>query len=284
VSAPRNLALELAIQKQLEEIPDGEKEAFGAAEKTMDETSLLSKARCLDEQHQKSSVFRPQTERLAKFLEFLNRFMRGVAIGIQSNPEISSIVVGAVRVVIDVALHFVTFFHKLTDMICQFEKYLAPLGDYAKVSHDMLSLQEAVVAVYGDLLKFCWKTHKIFVDAHGNKRKLASIRVFLREQWEPFETEFGSIKANLDRHLDVLQHAALASSLNLSRETEKSTYALIQYLHLCRGIRMDLFFSTISCGKRGDLGDVPPKDDQYANSRSVRAHQGIRPGALTERR
>jgi hypothetical protein len=31
--------------------------------------------------------------------------MRGIAIGIQSNPEISSLVVGAVRVVLDVSPH-----------------------------------------------------------------------------------------------------------------------------------------------------------------------------------
>jgi len=229
-AAPRNLALELAIQRHLDEIPDGEKEAFRAAEKRMDENNLLSKARCLDEQHRQSSLFRPQADRLAKFLDFFNRFMGGVAIGIQSNPEISSLVVGAVRVVIDVALHFVTFFHKLTDMICQFEKYLAPLGDYAKASHNMVSLQDAVATVYGDLLKFCRKTHRIFVDAHGHKRKLTSVRIFLREQWEPFETEFGSIKANLESHLHVLQHAALASSLKMSREVERSTYLLIQYL------------------------------------------------------
>jgi hypothetical protein len=32
----------------------------------------------------------------------VEQFMRGVAIGIQSNPEISSVVVGAIRIVIDV--------------------------------------------------------------------------------------------------------------------------------------------------------------------------------------
>ena len=192
----------------------------------MDEKSLLSMARSCDERHQQSSAFRPQAERLSKFLGFLNRFMEGVVIGIQSNPEISSIVVGAVRVVINVAVNFVTFFHKLTDMICQFENYLSPLADYARASHDIELLQEAVVTVYGDLLEFCGKAHRIFVDARGCKRKWTSLRVFLRQQWEPFEAEFGSMKANLEDHLDVLQHSAQASLLNFTGETEKSKFLL----------------------------------------------------------
>ena len=188
----------------------------------MDEGNLLSMAKSCDESHQQSSAFRPQAERLSKFLEFLNRFMDGVVIGIQSNPEISCLVVGAVRVVINIAVNFVTFFHKLTDMICQFENYLLPLADYARASHDISSLQEVVAAVYGDLLGFCAKVHRVFIDTSGHKRKWTSLRIFLRQQWEPFELEFGSMKANLDHHLDVLQHSAQASLLNFTRESENS--------------------------------------------------------------
>jgi hypothetical protein len=237
-SAPRNQALELAIKRHLDKIPDVEKEAFREAAKTIDEKSLLSMARSCDERHQQSSAFRPQAERLSKFLGLLNRFMEGVAIGIQSNPEISSIVVGAVRVFINVAVNFVTFFHKLTDMICQFENYLSPLADYARASHDIESLQEAVATVYGDLLEFCGKAHRVFVDAGGCNRKWTSLRIFLRQQWEPFESEFGSMKANLEHHLGVLQHSAQASLLNFAREAEKSKFLLSnQAHHLCRESR-----------------------------------------------
>jgi hypothetical protein len=236
--APRNQALELAIKRHLDKIPDVEKEAFREAAKTMDEKGLLSMARSCDERHQQSSAFRPQAERLSKFLGLLNRFMEGVAIGIQSNPEISSLVVGAVRVVINVAVNFVTFFHKLTDMICQFENYLSPLADYARASHDIELLQEAVATVYGDLLEFCGKAHRVFVDASGCKRKWTSLRVFLRQQWEPFESEFGSMKANLEHHLGVLQHSAQASLLNFAREAEKSKFLPSnQAHHLCRESR-----------------------------------------------
>jgi hypothetical protein len=236
--APRNTALELAIKRHLEKIPDAEKEAFREGAKTMDEKNLLSMAQSCDERHQQSSTFRPQAERLSKFLGLLNRFMDGVAIGIQSNPEISSIVVGAVRVVINLAVNFVTFFHKLTDMICHFEKYLTLLADFARGAHDINLLQEAVATVYGDLLEFCGKARRVFVDASARKRKWASLRVFLRQQWEPFELEFGSIKENLHDHIELLQLSAHASSFNFARKADKSKALLFtQVCHLCKQSR-----------------------------------------------
>jgi ankyrin repeat domain-containing protein 50 len=246
-AAPRNRALELAIERHLDKIPDAEREVFREAAKMMDEKSLLSMARSCDERHQQDSAFRPQAERLSKFLELLNRFMDGVAIGVQSNPEISSIVVGAVRVVINIAVNFVTFFHKLTDMICQFESYLSPLADYARASHDIESLQEAVATVYGDLLDFCGRARRVFVDASGCKRKWASLRVFLRQQWEPFELEFGSMKANLEHHLGVLQHSAQASLLNFERNALKSKFLLSnQACHLCKESRSSVCKNSLS--------------------------------------
>jgi hypothetical protein len=51
-------------------------------------------------------------------LRLLDRLMDGVAIGIQANPDVSAIIVGGVRVVIDLVISFVEFFGRLTDMLC----------------------------------------------------------------------------------------------------------------------------------------------------------------------
>lgn len=147
--------------------------------------------------------------------------MGAVAIGIQAYPEISSLVVGAVRIVIDLAIGFVTFFEKLTDMLCQFEDYLGPLAEYAAVSHDLALVQETVANVYGDLLEFCRKARSVFVDTNGELRKWTSLRLFLRLQWEPFEAEFAPIKTDMQHHLDVVLHAAQASQLKEIREAKQ---------------------------------------------------------------
>ena len=213
-----NPALKLAIQEFLQKTPEAEKDAFREASKIIDEENLLARARACDETHQQSSSFRPQAEQLSKFLTFLNRFMGGLAIGIQASPEISSLVVGAVRIVIDLAIDFTTFFSRLTSMLCQFGDYLRPLAEYAKASEHQTLVQDAVAKVYVDLLDFCQKARRVFVDANGNPRKLTSLRLFLRQQWEPFEATFEIINTDMKHHLDVLSHATQALQLNILRE------------------------------------------------------------------
>jgi hypothetical protein len=148
--------------------------------------------------------------------------MGGIAIGIQAYPDISSLVVGAVRIVIDLAIDFVEFFGKLADMLCQFEDYLEPLADFAKGSQDSVRVQKTVANVYGDLLDFCQKARRVFVDINGNPRKWTSWRLFMRQQWEPFETEFGLIKINMRHHLDVLCLASQALQLHNDREATEA--------------------------------------------------------------
>ena len=224
--ASGNRALELAIERHLRELTDDEKEAFRDASRNIDEGNLLSKARAYDNIHKQNSSFRPQAERLSKFLNLLNRFMGGIAIGVQAYPEISSLVVGAVRIVIDLAIDFVTFFSRLTDMLCEFEDYLKPLAEYAKASEDFALVQETVANVYGDLLDFCKKVRRVFVDTEGRSRKWTSLRLFLRQQWEPFETEFAPIKTNMQHHMDVLAHSVRSLQLNDSLEAKQERHRL----------------------------------------------------------
>lgn len=221
ITASENQPLELAIRRHLSKIPEAEKEAFREASKSIDEGNLLLRARECDEAHKQNSSFRPQAERLSKFLGLLNRFMGGIAIGIQAQPEISALVVGAVRIVIDLAIDFVTFFSKLSDMLCQFQDYLEVLSRYAKTSENDCLAQESIAKVYGDLLDFCRLSRKVFVDSNGNRRKSTSLRSFLRQQWEPFETEFGPIRANTQHHLELLLHVGQAQQLSNDREAQK---------------------------------------------------------------
>ncbi len=114
-----------------------------------------------DAEHKIDSSFRPCAERLSKFLDLLNRFTGGVAIGIQANSEISALVVGSVRVVVDLVLKFTTYFSKLTDMICKFQDHLGPLAEYAKAA-DICLMEKTIVNAYASILGFGWKARRVF--------------------------------------------------------------------------------------------------------------------------
>jgi hypothetical protein len=175
-----------------------------AAYKDIDETKLLAGARACNDRHARNSSFRRHAEPLSKMLRLLDRLMDGVAIGIQANPDVSAIIIGGVRVVIDLAISFVEFFGRLTDMLCQFEEYLPALATFAATCQDSDLIAEAVAGAYGDILEFCRKALAVFVGSDGTRKTWTSWRVFLRQQWTPFETEFGFVKTNMQHHVVVV--------------------------------------------------------------------------------
>jgi hypothetical protein len=217
-----NPALQIAIQKHLDDLPEVDKDAFRDEFKQISQDSLLSKIEDFDDDHKSSSLFRPRARVVSKFLGILNRFMAGICTAIQANPDPSSIVVGAVQLAIGLALQFVTFFDRLTDMLNNFSNYLAPLAKYSEASGGSKLILESVASVYGDLLKFFSAARQVFVDNKGAKRKWISIRAFLRVQWEPFEAVFGDIERKFNHHLNVLSHSAEVSQLSSLRRLEKT--------------------------------------------------------------
>jgi hypothetical protein len=221
-TTPGSRALQLAIERHLNVLPEADKEAFRQASKQITNENLLSQVKAYDEDHKRVSQFRPHAEALSRFLGLLDRFMAGVAIGIQANPDISSIAVGAVRIVINLALSFVTFFARFSEMLSRFSDFLTPLTQYAEASTKAELIQESLANVYMDLLQFCDRARHVFIDQKGLKRSWTSWRLFWRLQWVPFEEEFGKIESDMQHHLDVLRHSAQASDLNATLDASRS--------------------------------------------------------------
>lgn len=219
-SQTKNHALEMAIARHLDALPELEKGAFREASKSLTSGNILLHVQECDAAHREQSHFRSQAENLSRFLGVLDRFMAGVTIGLQSNPDISAIVVGGVRLVIDVAISFVTFFNKLSDMLCRFGDSLAYLAEYAKIPVQEELVLETLANVYGFLLQFCKQAYRVFTN-QGLPRKLTSWRTFWRIQWIPFEQEFGRIESDMRHHLDVLRQSAHAVGLNATLDLSR---------------------------------------------------------------
>jgi hypothetical protein len=229
----QSAVLEEALATISKTIPEAEKAAFEQASKAIDERALLSDVQKYDATHKDDSCFRPHAERLTRFLSLLNRFMGGVAIGIQANPEVSSLIVGAIRIAIDLALNFTTFFSRLTEMICTFEDYLNLLAEYAKAA-DIELIKESLVNIYINVLKFGWKARRVFIDPSGNNRKWASLRAFMRQHWETFEAEFVSIEKDMRHNLEVLSHSVRARQFNDIRNNELERQRIENLAELAR--------------------------------------------------
>ena len=86
----------------MERLDQTEKVAFEKAYHNISIEELFTKVREFDNAHNKKATCRRCAEPVTRFLRTMEQFMRGIAIGIQSYPEVSSLVVGAVRIMIDV--------------------------------------------------------------------------------------------------------------------------------------------------------------------------------------
>lgn len=60
----------------------------------------------LNDSHRELTLTRRIADRTLKFLRVIDMLMGGVTLAVQAHPEVSSIVVGVIRVVIDVRYYF----------------------------------------------------------------------------------------------------------------------------------------------------------------------------------
>ncbi|KAL5315085.1 hypothetical protein ACEPPN_017736 [Leptodophora sp. 'Broadleaf-Isolate-01'] len=208
---PENQAFNDAIERITNQLDPTAKEAFKKSYERISPEKTLETIRELDNSDATSGV-RTGSKALGPAIGVLDTVIRSVSISIQQSPEISSLVVGGIRLVIDLVAKFVQFYNKLSQMICQMVDYLKVFYQYSKLSHDTV-VHQALVDIYGDFLTFCVESRRVFVDQQGAVKKFGHFRTFLRVQWQPFEEKFGEIKSSFAHHLDVLMNSAQAIQL-----------------------------------------------------------------------
>lgn len=220
-----NAALNDALQKHSSNLTDEEREAFRKAYSDIAPSVLFQQIKELDSAHSSKSGVRRYAASIDKFFSLVDRFLGVVSIAAQS--DISTLVVGGIRCVIDIAKGFLSFFDRLTTMLTRLGDYLGPLAEYAKVTNVRGSyplIRTALVDVYGDLLDFLAQARKVFLELDGTKRRHISMAVFFESQWNSFEDRFEGIDTQMKHHLDVLTHASGASMIKSEDERRRREF------------------------------------------------------------
>lgn len=225
---PRNVAFAQALQEHINGLKEDEKAAFQHASRGISEKNILHGLQGLGDDHMQNSLLRRHSESLTKFLGLLDRFLGGVGIAIQQSPDVSSLVVGGVRLLIDLAKDFTSFFDRLSRMMVEIDDLLDVLAKYAQTARDNSLICTTLAAVYGDILKFYRDARRVFINRNQERKKHVSITVFFRSQWEPFEGRFGDIRLSMQHHLRVLSHAATATMVG--QEEERKQRALGEFI------------------------------------------------------
>jgi len=229
-----NVAFSEALRRHIDKLSPDEKQAFISGN-TITPAALVKEARNYDEAHRKTSYSRRCASRVETVLRGVDGFMVPVAIMTGHSPDISSLVVGAVKLVIQLGLKFFTFFSKLTEMMEDLSKHLGYLAMYAENFKHSKDVQEALSAAYEDLLEFCTGAKKVFVDKHGNQSHWVSFRIFLRVTWEPFEEHFGSLNTRFRNNAEIVVRTANGAEhqrqrLKEERDEDKNRRELLLWL------------------------------------------------------
>ena len=103
----RNAAFADALQQHLFKLSPVESAAFRTSHQSLTPEVILSKVKAYDQAHNRGSASRKCSEKVDKSLRILNQFLASIAIAIQSNPDISSLIVGGLKLIVDVIVSLV---------------------------------------------------------------------------------------------------------------------------------------------------------------------------------
>lgn len=100
----RDAAFADALQQHLLKLSPVEKAAFRAGYQSLTPESIFLKVKAYDQAHNRDSTSRKCAEKVEKSLMILSQFLASIDVAIQSNPDVSSLIVGGLRFIVDVII------------------------------------------------------------------------------------------------------------------------------------------------------------------------------------
>ena len=192
-----------AFESHVEDLEGFEIERFKALSNVGPEDVLLL-ARKFDEDQAKASRFRRCAQRILPFLKVVTQYSGMVGSLIQYAPAPTSLVWGGVMCVMQLITQYSAYFDKVIVLFEELGSVLRPLSEYAEVIYkDNSAVQDALVALYGDLLSFCRLASAVFLNKDGKPRN--GLGTFVSQIWRPFESQFDDVKGQFQKHLQAVE-------------------------------------------------------------------------------
>ena len=119
----------------------------------------------------------------------------------QADPYPSSLVIGGIIGLLQISDNFETYQQLIMKWLSKLSAKAALLMEFDICIYQYDDkIQDALALIYGDILAFCQKALKLYVDEEGKRR--SGFIVFGKSLKERFSDTFGEIVDNFDEHLD----------------------------------------------------------------------------------
>ena len=119
----------------------------------------------------------------------------------QADPYPSSLVIGGIIGLLQISDNFDSYQKLIMKWLSKLSAKAALLMEFDICIYQYDDeIQDALVLIYGDILDFCQKALRLYVDEEGKRR--SGFIVFGKSLIERFSDTFGEIVDNFDVHLD----------------------------------------------------------------------------------
>ncbi|KAL2075301.1 hypothetical protein VTL71DRAFT_244 [Oculimacula yallundae] len=196
------------------------------------ERSLFSSCSCADEllaDAQKLAVVSKNRVRGRRFMGRIKAFSDGLApyfevvgIIVQSNPEYAALAWGGVRLVLQLASNYATFFDKLTRTLERLSHHIPQyeliVGLYNGRYLDQFAQRITVSLreVYVDIFQFLQRVARVFTRRDGKTKYRPVVVTSLI--WKPFDACFDEILQQMESHRTVLKEVVELDQIRSSVE------------------------------------------------------------------
>ncbi|OKL57097.1 hypothetical protein UA08_07557 [Talaromyces atroroseus] len=215
IEKSKNAAFQEAWKQHWNDLSENERKAWSFQD-VRSSLQVHQAIEDIDKLHREQSVARRIADRTLSFLQVVESLMAGATIGIQAYPEVSSIVFGVIRLVIDdkAAVKYFEYYEKLTKMMEDIADLLKALRAFAEIKFWFQCIQ--IYSPSADM-----RAELTLIKIRGKEADANALAVFARVQWAPFEAQFGKIQSNLKRqteNLNIVSNAIIIKSTSALEE------------------------------------------------------------------
>ncbi|KAJ4152231.1 hypothetical protein NW765_017740 [Fusarium oxysporum] len=149
----------------------------------------------------KSRSFRVYAQ-VSSFGESIRPYFEVLGIVVSSHPEWAAIAWGALRLILQLASNYTSFFEKLTDLLAEVGRIVPRFKDLAELvcDHSLASqrVKAAIQGFYTDLFALYQAVALVFTKKSGKRKKTHQVIGHL--MWTPFESRFQNIVSKIKHH------------------------------------------------------------------------------------
>ncbi|KAF8545104.1 hypothetical protein BDD12DRAFT_977275 [Trichophaea hybrida] len=157
--------------------------------------------------------------RLEPFIKGLSQYAAVIEVFVQAKPGILSFI-WVFKVVVFLSSKFIESFDRLLDACQRIGENLPRFTRFASIFSYSEQIQNVISLLYEDILDFYRRTLKFF--------RRRAWKIFFSLAWNDFETRFGNILENIQRHQNLIDYEARAEDIAESQKARENAQKLLE--------------------------------------------------------